>query len=670
MVSGHDRLRVSALCALRGAGITCAEVAGRPYVGRLLGRMIGAAPDWIIRPARSGLLTRRVATGLAAIGRADAARSFARAAVQSCRSDVSRAAHQLLVEMGEIDLAARRVRATGDVAAVLAADRYLALADFAAAAAALDKATDRHHPDVVARRVQLLSRSGRFDEVIGQIRRSESVPASRAAAAEFDALWSLGRPDEALTALEARIRGRWDDAELLRRGLRAARVLGIETDWFANAVGGLGPDARAVALFEGDRIDELIEFGETSVDDLGATGRYQLARARYVRRQFDISRRLTKSLRGTGRHWDAEKLESRMLLEERRFAEALQNRRTRTRFRQTFDEVEYFALLHLGRHEEAFATYLHRDDVRRLSAQFPGRAETMPTEVVASRFVITQNGPGDELMMAATFTQLAAISDELHATCDPRLTSLLRRSFPNVRFHPAQRLASVPQVGFSSDGRPDHADGPFFDLLSSDAHSIASNCDRVVMGRSLVRLGPGAAPYQPYLTADPETAAMWGSLIPPDAVGLIWRSEYFDAMRSIHYAPIDNLTPLAATPHPFVVLQHDIRDEERRAITAMFGDRAILLDDVDLRNDFETMAAVVSACAAVVGPGTTMVELAAALGVPSITLYPSSIGAWRSDRHGHDYWHARMRTAVADTYDSPTSAITNAAELLGSLVPG
>jgi hypothetical protein len=206
-----------------------------------------------------------------------------------------------------------------------------------------------------------------------------------------------------------------------------------------------------------------------------------------------------------------------------------------------------------------------------------------------------------------------------------------------------------------------------YDLLSADAAAVASSADRVVLGRSLIRLTPDAAPYEPYIRPDSILVERFRS--ERFTVGVVWRSEFVDPMRSIHFVDAADLAPLAELDVDIVCLQHDATPAERSALVDTFGDRVRFLDDLDLRDDFETIAAVTSACAAVVGVGTTTTELAAAVGTRTIYLHPNLFGAWRRVDGDHDYWHQEMRTAVADDYRSPTTSVQHAVRMLRATIP-
>jgi hypothetical protein len=523
--------------------------------------------------------------------------------------------------------------------------------------------------------VAALRAAGRPDDVLAAVtaHHAELSP-TETALARFDAHWQLGRADRARQAVEDLAGGQLGNVELISR-LRSGYVATGSTSEHAYdrvlEIADAQPrrsevDWRIGLDFTFNRVDHILNQASPGfVARLQPRGRYTLAAAAYVRRDFEESRRQLRTLLGTAHHWDAEKLHARMLLEEGHFVEALDNRAVRSRLRPALDEIEYFARLHLGQHRHAFRMYLARRDAHRLRATFGEAADLLPIDEVGTRFVIPQDGPGDEISMSATYPQLLAVSDRVIAACDPRLTSLLRRSFPEVEFVPTYRQPSRPALGFLAADRPPRATGNMYDLLSAEAASHAAGADRVVLGRSLVRLTPGAAPYEPYIRPDPLLVERFRR--DRATVGVVWRSEFVDPMRSIHFLRPSDLAPIAELDVDVLCLQHDATPAERSALIAAFGDRAVFLDDLDLRDDFEAIAAVTAACSAVAGVGTTTTELAAAVGTRTIYLHPNLIGAWRRGDQGRDYWHRTMRAAVADDYRSPDACVRHLVEMLRTM---
>jgi capsular polysaccharide export protein len=264
------------------------------------------------------------------------------------------------------------------------------------------------------------------------------------------------------------------------------------------------------------------------------------------------------------------------------------------------------------------------------------------------RLVVTQNGPGDEIQLASRYPALQAESKTLTILCDPRLETLMTRSFPSIEFLPVERSTGRRIAGFLAPSKPPRADNDLYDLLTQQAFSLARGCDRVVLGRSLQQVAVDCEPADAYLRPDATLVESIRQRLPGQErlVGLCWRSELTSPFRDIHYLDVRELDPILAIDATFICVQHDATDEERIYLTCEGIRRVIFVDEIDLRDDFESTAALLSQLDAVVGVATSMVELGAAVGTPSVLMQPTLFGSWRRiDSVGHDYWYSAMRIA-------------------------
>jgi hypothetical protein len=401
-------------------------------------------------------------------------------------------------------------------------------------------------------------------------------------------------------------------------------------------------------LDEMERIEA--ETGAAAVDPMS---RIHLARVHYLRHRFDRAIALLDQVRGFDDRWEAEMLRLRVLLEAGRPAEAIARHTPRGSTNHTqVDDALYHAFLSAHRLSEAFSIaspWRQRQTV----ALFGDHASDGKTLAhVGSRFVISQSGPGDEILAAGLYRELQDLSDELVITCDPRIEATLSRSFPGVTFLPVQRLRPRT-VGAIADGRAPRAENAHFESLTADAMRVAEACDEVVLSRNIQHLAAKAhrQPSPAYLVPDASRvaaiAARWQDDRP--RIGIVWRSELGGPMRDIHYFEVEQLAQFFDVDATFVSLQYDATDDERAALERMTGGRVHFPDDLDLRDDFEAGAALSANLSAVVGVCTTAFELAAATGVPGVLLAPNHMLSWRSmDARGQDFWHRSVRLALAE----------------------
>ena len=258
--------------------------------------------------------------------------------------------------------------------------------------------------------------------------------------------------------------------------------------------------------------------------------------------------------------------------------------------------------------------------------------------------MIAQGGPGDEVRLAATYDALRAHSAALSVTCDPRLRTLLQRSFPDIELVPVARLDRRRPGGAGPGSAPRSGDA-LFTLLTSEARALADRCDGVLLATALhqLTLGPeGKAPYDSYVRPQPELVARVAERWPVGhrRVGVVWRSEFRGPDRDLHYLSVTEAARLLPPEDLIVCLQHDATAAEREQLTRLSEGRVEFVDDIDLRNDFESTAALLAGLDLVLGVGTTMTDLSGALGTTTLLRPAGRLGAWRAtDAAGHDFWH-------------------------------
>ena len=436
--------------------------------------------------------------------------------------------------------------------------------------------------------------------------------------ARFDAHWQLGDADQARAAVRGSRRGQLGNIELISR-LRSAYVATGSTAEHAYERVLEMADARPsradvdclVALdFSFNHVDDIVSQAASPefVARLQPRGRYTLAAAAYSRRDFAASRRQLATLLGTAQHWDAEKLHARMLLEEGHFGAALDNRAVRSRLRPALDEVEYFARLHLGQYRHAFRSYLARSDANRLRCHVrrrgglpPDRRSRIPIRDPAGR-------PRRRDLDVSHLSAAARGQRRTHCRVRPSARHAAPTFVPRRRVRP-HRPSAQPTGARLPRGRP---------ATPRNRQPL-----RPALGGSRGIRHQGR-PCRPRSIVDPAHAgrrARTRRIFRPDprlverhrfarpTIGVVWRSEFVDPMRSIHFVRPKILPRSLQLDVDIVCLQHDATLPNGRRWSTSSRIASSFLDDLDLRDDFETMAAVTAACAAVVGVGTTTTEL-------------------------------------------------------------
>lgn len=248
-----------------------------------------------------------------------------------------------------------------------------------------------------------------------------------------------------------------------------------------------------------------------------------------------------------------------------------------------------------GETEAGWAGYERRFEARQLQK---GRSLTIARwrgEPLAGRRLLVWNeqGVGDEMLFASCLDALETAGGPVVVECDHRLVPLFQRSFP---------WAEVRRE------RP--GDG------GADLH-IAAGSLPALFRRSLGQFPVRTA----YLTPDDGLRAEWrrriDALGPGLKVGIGWRSQITDAHRRSAYTRLDAWGPVLTAPGIVAVnLQYDDCAAEIAAAEDRFGVTIHRWADLDLKDDFESVAALIANLDLVIVPATASGELAGAVGTP------------------------------------------------------
>lgn len=231
-----------------------------------------------------------------------------------------------------------------------------------------------------------------------------------------------------------------------------------------------------------------------------------------------------------------------------------------------------------------------------------------------SLLIWREQGVGDEIAFASVYPDLIRSAGRVTLECDPRLLSLFTRSFPGAKV------------------RADTSRNPAPDLADIDLHAPAGDAASYLRRQ----VADFAAAPPAYLMADSRRAPRWrqrlADLGPGAKIGICWRSIRRSERRDLHYATPADLGSILRLPGVhFVNLQYGT-DAAEQAELARHGVPVTRWSDLDLRNDFEGMSALLAELDAVVGPETTMTALAAALGRPTFIFLHASWLTLGTDR--------------------------------------
>jgi len=263
--------------------------------------------------------------------------------------------------------------------------------------------------------------------------------------------------------------------------------------------------------------------------------------------------------------------------------------------------------------------------------------------------VWSEQGVGDEILFASCFDALQGLDGPVTVECDRRLVSLFARSFPGV----SVRAETTDTAGRETVDPPD-----------CNLQMPAGSLPALIRDR-LDRFPPRPA----YLRPDPERVALWRDRVahlPGLRVGLAWRSQIVTAQRAAAYTGLADWLPLLDLPGVSVVtLQYgDCAAELARVETATR--RLHRWDDLNLRDDFEGVSALIANMDLVIAPATAVGELAGALGVP---VWRLGTRDWTQLGAGVRPWYPSMRLVQPVPGEGLAAAAVQAVRALAALAP-
>ncbi|MBP2297396.1 tetratricopeptide repeat protein [Azospirillum picis] len=284
-----------------------------------------------------------------------------------------------------------------------------------------------------------------------------------------------------------------------------------------------------------------------------------------------------------------------------------------------------------------------------------------------------EQGVGDELMFSGCYPDLIARAGRVIVECEPRLVALFARSFPRALVRAATAVAAV--------GDPARGDLATGDPLDADCHVAAGSLplhlrrhlsDFPAAGGWLRAEEREVERWRGWLAGDtgrrPSGEDGWGD--PPMlSIGICWRSGLRGAMRDANYTTLDRWAPILTLPGLRLVnLQYDDCDAELAEAEARFG-VTIRRPPLDLRNDLDGAAALTTALDLVVSAGTSVAEMAGALGVPVWRIGPG--GDWTALGAGCRPWYPSMRLFAPRPGATLGDALCDAGRALDALrLPG
>ncbi len=237
-----------------------------------------------------------------------------------------------------------------------------------------------------------------------------------------------------------------------------------------------------------------------------------------------------------------------------------------------------------------------------------------------SVLVTAEQGLGDEIMFASCANDLGADTMRVHWQCDSRLLPLFKRSMPEINF-----LVSNQTLDLNA--------------LDLDAKVAAGSLPRLYRG-DLAQFSGKA-----YLIACPDRQAEMASILRqlPGGlkIGLSWQGGLDARSRRTRSIALSEFAVLADDGHTLVDLQYGDHENDLKSFNAE-GERLYRLPGLDLTQDIDGVAALLSTLDLVVTIDNSLAHLAGALGVPVYLLLPSASERRWLKKRSDSVWYASM----------------------------
>ncbi len=247
-----------------------------------------------------------------------------------------------------------------------------------------------------------------------------------------------------------------------------------------------------------------------------------------------------------------------------------------------------------------------------------------------------EQGLGDQIIWSSLLPEARARAGKLIVECEPRLVPLFARSF-------------------DADVVPMNDETLFAGKI--DVHTPIASLGKFLRADASMF----SKPERGYLRADETQTGNLRARISEGgrkAVGLSWKSNnpFFGQAKTAQLRDFESIFRI--TGCNFIDLQYGDTSEERAAVREELGIEVSPVPGIDNTNDIDGLAALISACDAVVTTSNTTAHLAGALGKQTFVILPATRGRlwyWLKDRVDSP-WYPNV-TLIRQGRDEPWASV-------------
>lgn len=211
-----------------------------------------------------------------------------------------------------------------------------------------------------------------------------------------------------------------------------------------------------------------------------------------------------------------------------------------------------------------------------------------------------EQGLGDEIMFYTCLSELVDVDMTVIVECDERLVEILSRSFPQFLIRKENFNQLISKNPIVEDYDCHLPIGSLMRYFRNDIKQFSSN-------KSIFKVDENLADY------------FERNLILKKSfkkrIGICWRSGLLDFERNINYFVIEDLIPILINENfDFINLQYDNCEEELLRIEDLCNIDIIRWKELDLKNDINSVSALISRLDFVITVDTAVMPIAASIG--------------------------------------------------------
>lgn len=286
--------------------------------------------------------------------------------------------------------------------------------------------------------------------------------------------------------------------------------------------------------------------------------------------------------------------------------------------------------------------------------------------------ILAEWGPGDEIRWASVYSDLEKVFSNLTITCEPRLFSLFSRTWKNISFIPVhRRIRGV----VNSDILHKINEIPntlLTQVIDNNIYRNINDFDQVCLMSDVLAEFRGSthdfidSHNNGFIQICPIRNAIWNNwlskLDKKINIGVCWKSGLTNFTRNVHYTEIKMWGEVFNLENVnFINLQYADYEKDINFVKEKYGVTIHNPKGLDLKNDFEGLAALMANLDLVVSPATTIAEFAGLVGAPTLLTSNSREIDWRILPDENDLWfkniaHIRANRDV-DSYAAQKSII-------------